>query len=98
MLFIQDRSLRLNGYQVDFESLEQGLFYFTHTVKGCNSTMALEARDFFDLNPGKRYQERRTGKKECPRYCLDENQLDRCEARCECAFVRDIIGVVNKHK
>ncbi len=97
MRFLKDRKLQLNGYQVDFEMLEQGLFYFTHRVEGCHSTMVVEAGQFFDLNPGVRYKERNTGKDDCPGYCLKKDQLDRCENSCECAYVRDVIDIIRNY-
>jgi hypothetical protein len=87
----------LNGYQADFEKLEYGLFFFTHHHPDCNSTLAIEVVDFWDLYKGPRYLQRRTGAAECPGYCLDKNQLARCDALCECAFVRDLVQVI-KHK
>jgi len=57
---MEDASLTINGYQVDFERLEWGLFYFTHEVEGCNGTMAIRASEFMDLYSGEKYTERRT--------------------------------------
>ena len=95
--FLSDPSVTLNGYQADFEKLEYGLFFFTHHQTGCNSTLAIEVIDFLDLHKGPRYLQRQTGEADCPGYCLEKNQLDRCDAICECAFVRDIIQLI-KHK
>ena len=92
--FLADDDLLLNGYQVDFLKLEDGLFMFTHHVKGCNSTMALKVSNFEDLFHGEIYPERRTGEEDCPGYCIKEGQFDRCEAKCECAYVREIIQMI----
>ena len=94
--FLDDSSLELNGYKADFEKLEWGLFYFTHNKEGCFSTMAVETKLFLDLYAGKKYTERRTGEEECPGYCLDEKQLSRCDAFCECAFNREVIQVIKQ--
>jgi len=96
--FLQDGSLQINGYQADFESLESGLLFFTHHVEGCHSTMALQVREFIDLNPGVRHCERKTLTKECPQYCFYESELGRCEVACECAFVRDLIDILRQRK
>jgi len=96
--FITDQTLELNGYTADFEKLEDGLFFFTHHNNNCFSTMAIEVKDFMNLFSGTRYPERKTGSEECPRYCLDKEQLDRCVAICECAFVREIIQVLRQKK
>lgn len=94
--FLDDKTLHINGYGADFEKLERGLFYFTHQQEGCFSTVVLEARDFMDLYSGKKYTERKTGLKDCPAYCLDEKQLDRCDAVCECAFYREVIHIIRE--
>ncbi len=92
--FIKDRTLKINGYQVDFDELGHGLFFFTHQVKGCFTTLALRAESFFDLNPGIPYKVRATNSEKCPGYCTEIDQLDPCEARCECAFVREVIQII----
>lgn len=92
--FLADSSLEMNGYTADFESLEYGLFYFTHEVDGCGSTLAMYSSDFLDLYKGQRYDEQRTGKEDCPGYCHEREQLARCDALCECAFVREVIDII----
>jgi hypothetical protein len=94
--FVVDQSLRLNGYMADFEELELGLLMFTHDDKDdkCGSTMALHVQDFMNLYRGPVYEERRMGKEDCPRYCLDKENLQRCNAACECAYVRDLIQII----
>ena len=96
--FISDKQLELNGYKADFENLEDGLFFFTHTKPVCCSTMVISVLDFKDLYTGKIYRERKTGSNECPLYCLNKDQLDRCNAFCECAFVREIIQILKVKK
>lgn len=92
--FIVDDQLELNGYKSDFEKLEYGLFFFTHKKPGCYSTMTINVMDFRDLYSGEIYQERKTGSEECPGYCLDSEQFSRCNALCECAYVREIIHIL----
>ncbi len=92
--FLNDETLELNGYGADFEIIEDGLFYFTHNVPGCKSTMALKAGDFFDLYTAERSPERKRGADECPGLCLDKDVLDRCSVFCEYAFVREVIQVL----
>ena len=91
--FLADSYLRVDGYQSDFELLEEGLFFFTHCTD-CYSTMSVPAREFADLYTGPRYTERKTLTSECPRYCIDKEQLARCDAYCECAFVREVLHIV----
>lgn len=96
--FIGDHSLVINGYQANFDYLEYGLFYFTHEVDGCFSTMALRAKEFYDLNPQKKFTERKTFTDECPRHCLDKNNLKKCFTECECAYVRELLCRIKRLK
>ena len=96
--FIDDESLQLNGYTADFEDLEYGLFFFTHEVNGCYSTMTMEVKGFLDLYQGKRYTKRKAEAKGCPRYCMDAKQLARCNMLCECAFAREIMHIIRTRK
>lgn len=94
--FLNDKSLEINGYQADFQKLEDSFFYFTHNVEGCGTTMTIYAEKFFSLYAGKRYPQRKTGEKDCPGFCLDDKQLERCEAFCECAFNREILRIIKE--
>ena len=96
--FIFDRQLELNGSMADFEKLEYGLFLFTHNLTDRRSTMAIRVCDFMNLYTGPMYKERKTGTEECPGYCLDSEQLSRCEAMCECAFSRENIHIIRMRK
>lgn len=89
--FLSDPSVVLNGYQASFKNLETGLLLFTHHRDGCRTTMGVGVTEFLDLYSGKRYGENRALSPECPRYCIDEKRLDRCDVLCECAFVREIV-------
>jgi len=91
--FLNDHSVIIIGYQTNFKSLEAGIFLFNHSCKG---TFGLEVSDFANLYDGPVFQERATGSDECPEYCLHKYTLDSCPAKCECAFVREIIQLLKK--
>lgn len=93
--YLNDETLVLNGYKADFKALEYGMFFFTHRVEGCCSTMVLLVNEFQDLYTGPLYPENKAISEECPRYCMDENELSRCDALCECAFAREIMHLIN---
>jgi hypothetical protein len=92
--FLDDPELKFNGYQADFEYMEQGIFYFTHDIETCGSTMALKAEMFLSLFEGEKYEENRQMSEECPGKCSDRNQLDRCPVSCKFAFVREISQII----
>jgi len=94
--FLSDPAVTLVGYQVNFGALELGALLFNHVVAGCGSTISLEAGRFRDLYNGPVFEERLTGSSPCPGYCLRQGDLDPCPARCECAYVRDILQIVKQ--
>ena len=92
--FLSDPDLRVVGYQCMFDDLRAGLFMFNHS---CNTTLALKAEAFADLYSGPIFGERRTGGPDCLGYCLRREELRPCPAKCECAFVREILQLVRNH-
>ncbi len=91
---LTDPEVTLNGYQPDFEDLEQGLFLFTHRRRNCGTTFALKVHLFSDLVKRPVLTPRQTGSDECRGYCLRQNSLEPCPVFCECAYVRDVIQII----
>lgn len=91
--FLGDPSIEIIGYQVNFDDLLAGIFLFNHS---CGATLALSVRNFNGLYEGPIFADRATGSDECPEYCLYPPQLDLCPARCECAYVRNIIDIIKR--
>ena len=92
--FLDDPELLFNGYQADFGSIEEGIFYFTHEIPLCGSTMALQVEKFISLFNGKRYEENKKLTNECSLKCLDRDELDRCPAHCQFASVREVSQII----
>ena len=88
---LEDPDLRIIGYQVNFRELEEGFFLFNHT---CGTSLGLMAGDFRGFYQGPVFFERATGTTECPEFCLHKSELRPCPAKCECAYVREIIQVI----
>lgn len=86
--------MHFNGYQTNFDIIELGLFVFTHESAVCGSTIALKAELFLSLFNGKKYQGNKRLSKECSGKCFDRQELDRCPAPCEYAFVREISQII----
>jgi len=91
--FIDDADVKIVGYEVNFKKLEAGLLYFNHA---CKNTIALPANVFADLYDGPVFKERKTETEECPGYCLHLERLRRCPAKCECAYIREILQLLKK--
>jgi hypothetical protein len=90
--FLEDATTEMIGYQVNFDDLHLGLFLFNHLV--CGTTLGIPAGVFQDLYNGPVYSERLLDTEQCPGYCVHENQLDPCPAKCECVYVREIMQTV----
>jgi len=90
--FLRDPQINIIGYQVHFKELTSGLLLFNHS---CRGTLAIQVRDFKDLYDGPIFEARATGGEECPGYCLRQDELRPCPAQCECAYVREIISLIN---
>lgn len=91
--FIQDDDVLLIGYQSNFKALDRGLFLFNHS---CDNTLSIKAVEFVDLYDGPVFEERKTGSENCPGYCLHQNDLRGCPAQCNCAYVREILQLLEK--
>jgi hypothetical protein len=92
--FLDDPATDIIGYQVNFEQLDLGLFLFNHLE--CGTTLGIPAGNFKDLYNGPVFADRLTDTKECREYCLQEDQLASCPAKCECAYVREILQTVQR--
>lgn len=88
----------MNPCENDFDFTHLS-FLFTHIANNCFSTMGVPVTEFDDLYTGTRYTENKALSAECPRYCDDEKRLERCDAKCECAYVREILHTIkcNEH-
>jgi len=93
--FLRDKNLTLIGYQANFDILKLGLLLFNHN---CGTTLSLHVEGFSDLYKGPIYTERKTGGPECLGYCLHRDELKLCPAKCECAWVRELVQMINKMK
>jgi hypothetical protein len=89
---VADLGVELVGYQANLKELELGWFLFNHAE--CRTTLSIRSGEFRDLYNGPVFAERRTGSGECPGYCLRPEELGPCKAKCECAYVREIIQIV----
>ena len=96
--FLSDSTIIINGYAADFEDLKLGLLFFTHDTKNCGTTITIYAEEFWDMYEGKMFEVSMRGKEGCPGYCLHEEQLERCEQYCECAYVRGIIQIIKQYE
>lgn len=89
--FLGDSDINLIGYQVHFEELTSGIFLFNHS---CGSTLGIPVKYFSDLTNGPVFTNNKNGTEECPGYCLYTHNLKSCPVQCECAYVREIMQII----
>lgn len=92
--FLADPELEFIGYQANLGLPEEGLFYFTHETAACGSTMAIKVASFLSLYAGRRYSDIKMYSKGCRGYCLQRDQLHRCEEHCRYAYVREVAQII----
>jgi hypothetical protein len=94
--FLSDKTLETMGYQVFFDDLKTGMFLFNHS---CKTTIAIEAELFLDLYDGPFYTERKPNNTRiCPGRCMNKNIMNPCSDECKCAFVRELMQIINHWK
>lgn len=91
--FLSDPALVLTGYQANFLNLTEGLFLFNHS---CHTTLAIKAKELLYLYKGPMLHGRATGGPDCPGHCLHKDVLLPCPAHCECAYVRDVLQIIQQ--
>lgn len=91
--FLSDPDLEIVKYRVDLDDSTAGAFIFRHD---CGSDLSLSVRHFNGLYEGPIFNVRAINSDDCPGYCLYENNLKPCEVKCECAYVRNIIGIIKR--
>ena len=96
--FLIDRNLVFTGYQINLLDITNGLFLFNDDLDGCETTLAVQVQLFTDLYNGKIAPIRKIGLTECEGRCLNEHDLETCQADCECAYIREIMQVIKKYK
>ncbi|MGD8294356.1 MAG: hypothetical protein PVF37_21770 [Desulfobacterales bacterium] len=90
--FLADDDIEIIGYQVNFGDLVLGLFLFNHST--CQSTFGIPAGLFRDLYSGPVFSKCLTGSQQCPGFCLHPEILQACRAKCEGAYVREILQIL----
>lgn len=95
--FLQDDTVILAGYQVNFERPEDGVLIFNHKIPECGTSLGLSPSLFKDMYEGPKYRERLHGTERCPGFCLHEELLGPCPEKCACAWVRGIVEIVARY-
>jgi hypothetical protein len=92
--FLGDLTVRITGYNINLDYLDNGYFIFLH--EDCKTSSAIEVSFFKDLYQGKENLENKMGSSECPGYCKNNENLNDCNVLCECNYVRKILTKIVK--
>jgi hypothetical protein len=92
--FLSDPELKMNGYQVHFDNLEGGLFFFTHLHENCHTTLAIQVTDFLSLNDHPLLAKRDEQLCTNSNFCVHQNDLQPKPVKCECSWVREILQTI----
>lgn len=90
--FMADEEVVCIGYQANYKSLEKGLFLFSHS---CQNSLFVAVCVFSDLYAGPVFGECLVGTEKCSGYCLHRNILKPCPRECECAYVREVLQLLD---
>jgi hypothetical protein len=93
-LFLADPDLKIAGYQVHFQDLKGGLFYFSHLSENCGTTLAIPVGNFASLSDRPILTSRGKQPEGCPNLCVREGSTEACPIECECLWVREIMQVI----
>ena len=98
--FLSEASVKLKGYQVNFEDLKEGLFYFEHQSPDCGTTMGITIYRFKELSNLPFLAPSLVSRPDdCPGLCLNQHELGECPVLCNCNWVRDIMRTIRQwHK
>ena len=91
--FLADPDILYLGYQAHFGNLETGWLMFNHL---CGTTLAFPVSTFSSLYKGPLFAESKNGLPECPGFCAKKNSVSPCPRECECAYVREVILIINQ--
>ncbi len=95
---VLDPTVQLLGYQARADRPEEGVLALLHSVEGCRTTLALEARELLPLYGGPRHEELLYGTERCRKYCLAESSLEECDQPCGMAWVRRAMQYLRRHE
>ena len=83
--FIRDPGIEPIGIMLA-ESESPALFFFNHA--GCESTLAINVREFADLIEEPIPESVLAGSEDCPRHCITIEDLETCDLECHNAPFR----------
>jgi hypothetical protein len=95
---VEDRNLKIEGYQACFGDADAGLIILTHKTRTCGTTLVLPARVFRPLIAGCLPEAHMTLSTPCPRRCSRPRDFEACQVKCDMAWVREVLGLLRRHE
>lgn len=89
---LEDRNLRIEGYQASFDDSREGLFLFTHAIKNCYSTFSVRTGDLEYLYTGPKYTIHYAFTDKCEQRCPNNKDFENCSVDCDMRWAREILS------
>ena len=96
--FLQDKMVKIIGYQPDFVSRKYSHFLFFHRAKGCGGFIGIRASEFGDLRETAYPKDLCFGEEDCPGYCTDTLDLRVCSVACRNATDREVAARISRRR
>ena len=96
--FLQDKKVKIVGYQPDVINHKYNHFLFFHRTKDCGQFFGVRASEFSDLRDGQCPKELCMGQEDCPGYCMDTLDLRVCSVACRNATDREVAARISKRR
>ncbi len=96
--FLDDKKVKLVGYQPDFVNHKYNHFLFFHRAKECSQFLGVGASEFSDLRDVDCPRQLCLGREECPGYCTDSLDLRVCSVACRNASDRELAARISKRR
>lgn len=92
--FLNDQNLKCNGFHPATDIYDFDLYYFTHLVEGCGTTMGMLSGSFFSLYNFEPFEQKVHGMGDCNTCSFSDLKFQRCAITCEHMIHTEIAKVV----
>ncbi len=95
--FVEDPTVKLNGYLPDFNDSANGLIIVTHRIKDCNSSISVKTTVFEHLYTGPKHKEHMRAEEGCTGKCFMYDDFSSCSNECDMRWVREVMSMIQKN-
>jgi len=96
--FVLDLDVEVNGYQANFVNPEAGFIMVTHNRKECQTSITISAEVLRRFYYGPTIKDLYIDHETCMMFCLNNNLLEYCDAKCSMSWIRSVLNYLKDHK